>query len=131
MEKAGSWLKYLFPVILIYNMCDTITYLLSLIILTDIQRPSANIVRSMVMLVINYVEVILEIAFLYFMASGGVTTFYQASLLGIFGERTEELSHYSTVDYSFKYINVGIRFFFISLVFGYLANHMKQRKFRS
>ena len=127
----GKGLKYIFSVILIYNMADTVTYLLCLIVLTDIQSPSANIVRSMVMLVINYAEVIFETAFLYCMAGGGTVTFYAAALLGIFGGEVKEPSSYGMVHESFKYINIGIRFFFLSLVFGYLANHMKQRKFRS
>ncbi len=127
----GNWFKYIIPILLIYNMWDTISYLLCLIVLTDIQRPSANIVRSMLMLVINYVEVIFEAAFLYCLASGGKVTFYAASLLGIFGEEVKGLSVYGAVDESFKYINMAIRFFFVSLVFGYLANHMKQRKFIS
>ena len=127
----GNWFKYIIPILLIYNMWDTISYLLCLIMLTDIQRPSANIVRSMLMLVINYVEVIFEAAFLYCLASGGKVTFYAASLLDIFGEEVKGLSVYGAVDESFKYINMAIRFFFVSLVFGYLASHMKQRKFIS
>lgn len=30
-----------------------------------------------------------------------------------------------------EYLNTGIKFFFISLAFGYFVNHLKQRQFRS
>ena len=36
-----------------------------------------------------------------------------------------------TSDYVFTLVNNGIRFFFITLMFGYFADHMHQRKFRS
>lgn len=48
--------------IIVYNLLDTVTYLLSLMFLADIQRPSANVSRSLVMLVVNYIEVEFDVA---------------------------------------------------------------------
>lgn len=36
-----------------------------------------------------------------------------------------------TVDYILGYLNIGLKFFFITMVFGYFAGHMKQREFKS
>lgn len=124
-------MKYLFIGLMLYNMCDTITYLLALIIMADIQRPSANIIRSLIMLFVNYIEVSLEIAFLYLMYYGNVS-FSKAVEFGMLGtEIYAEGFPKSLIDYCFYYGSIGIRFFFVTLVFGYFTNHMKQRKFRS
>ena len=37
----------------------------------------------------------------------------------------------SLVNLSLQYANMGIKFFFVSLAFGYFANHLHQRKFVS
>lgn len=131
MNAAGNWLKYIVPCLLVYHMADTITYLLNLIFLTDIQRPSANVVRSMIMLLINYLEVAFEMAFLYFMVYGKRVILNEALAFGLLGETAEGAAFNVVVDNAFRYANIGVRFFFVSLVFGYLANHMKQRKFKS
>ena len=114
-------------VILIYNMCDTVTYLLVLILMSDIQRPSANIIRSMILLFVNYMEVSFEMAFLYYQKYK--VLFREAVLFGILGQGMDIKSK-SFTDYLFVYAGEGLRFFFVSLVFGYFATHMKQRRFR-
>lgn len=119
-----------FPIIVIYNISDTVTYLLSLIILADIQRPSANIIRSMIMLFVNYIEVSLGMSFLYFIYHGKTFMFFEMVSNGIFGMEEETVMN-SSWDYIFSFVDSGIKFFFITLVFGYFANHMHQRKFRS
>lgn len=126
------WGGILFCALVIYGMSDTITYLLTLIVMADIQRPSANIMRSMIMLFVNYIEVAMDMALLYWIYYRNVFTlhFKDAILFGVLGERqTDRLV--TVTDYLWRYVDPGIRFFFISLVFGYLATHMKQRKFRS
>lgn len=119
-----------FSALTIYAMCDTMTYLLTLIVMADIQRPSANIIRSILMLFVNYMEVSLDMTWLYWLTYRSRLSIWNALLYGILGERQIE-TYAAAVDYIWPYINAGIRFFFISLVFGYLANHMRQRKFRS
>lgn len=123
-----------FPFIIIYHICDTITYLVVLIVMTDIQRPSANLIRSMIMLFVNYVEVSMGMAYLYFIYNvihnKQILSFYELTAFGVLGIRAED-GMTSCGDYFFVFADAGIKFFFITLVFGYFANHMHQRKFRS
>lgn len=125
--NTGFWLV---PCLIIYNMCDTITYLLVLILMSDIQRPSANIIRSIIMLFINYIEVSLDLAVLYIWYYNGRISVREAVAFGILGDQINS-TLYLSGEYIFLFISKGIRFFFISLVFGYLANHMRLRKFKS
>lgn len=121
---------YVFPLITMYNMLDTITYLLALIIMADIQRPSANVIRSMIMLLVNYIEVSLGMSYLYFAYYKQATSLGEALAFGVLNLSAENQLT-SWIGYLFVYVNTGIKFFFITLVFGYFANHMHQRKFRS
>lgn len=122
--------EVVFPVVIIYNLSDTITYLLTLIIMADIQRPSANIIRSVILLFVNYIEVAFDIAFLYYLKYSEGILFREAAVFGLLG-MSADIKLVSIGDYLFICLHTGIKFFFISLVFGYFANHMRQRKFRS
>lgn len=128
------WVRMiLFPIIIVYGISDTITYLLTLIIMADIQRPSANIIRSLIMLLVNYAEVSVGIAYLYFVyyRDRVALSLSEAVRFGILGMASNKVKMNYWIDDVFLYTGVTIRFFFASLVFGYFANHMKQRKFRS
>lgn len=122
-----------FSGVVIYSISDTVTYLLTLIIMADIQRPSANIIRSMIMLLVNYIEVSLGMAYLYFMSYKDAVSLRlnEAVQFGVLGIASNKAKMNCWIDDAFLYTGVIIRFFFASLVFGYFANHMKQRKFRS
>lgn len=123
----------LFPFIIIYHMCDTVTYLLALMVMADIQRPSANIIRSIIMLFVNYIEVSLGISFLYYLYyanCGRNLPFMEAIAFGILGIGKGG-NPVSRMDYIFTFMEAADNFFFITLAFGYFANHMHQRKFRS
>lgn len=123
-------LKWILIFLTLYCLLDTLTYLLLLIIMSDIQRPSANIIRSIIMLFINYIEVGGEFAFLY-------TIFYkidflQALELSFLGKEiylADSINPY--IDFLLNIGRSGVKFFFTTLVFGYFFSHMKQRKFRS
>lgn len=122
-----------FPFIVVYHMCDTVTYLLALMVMADIQRPSANIIRSMIMLFVNYIQVSFGISFLYYLyyaKCGWTIPFMEAIAFGILGIR-ENSNLVSGADYTFTFVEAASNFFFITLAFGYFANHMHQRKFRS
>lgn len=121
--------------IMIYMMLDTLTYLLVLIIHADIQRPSANIIRSLTFLFINYVEVSLEIALLIWLENSHDIKVVQ-------GIRAAFLPDVFLPDIMDKgvglvgnivpvYLNYGVKFFFISLAFGYFAGNLRPRKFVS
>lgn len=121
----GRCLQFL-QVLIIYSMADTLTYLLSLIIMADVQSPSANIIRSCILLFVNYLEVSVDMAFLCFTLFQNQKISVQNALaFGILGENLENNN------VLLSYGNAGIKFFFLSLVVGYFAGHMKQRRFRS
>lgn len=112
-----------------YMMVDTITYLLLLIILADIQKPSANVIRSMILLFLNYLEVSLDISAIYFLHNYNALKVSDAVRIGIL-EDTVELKD-SWINTALEYTNAGVKFFFMTIAFGYFANHLRQRKFRS
>ena len=123
-SKMRWWINGL----IIYFLCDTITYLILLIILSDIQRPSANIIRSIILLFVNYIEIGGEFAFLY--ASFYHITFFEALKASFLGIEINNPVH-PIIDFILKFSSTGVKFFFTTLVFSYFISHMKQRKFRS
>lgn len=119
-------------VIVVYFMLDTITYLVLLIVLSDIQRPSANVIRSMIFLLINYLEVSLDIAAIFYIRNFPHIRFTTAVQFGIMPDFVNEESIAGCVlTGPLLYVNSGIKFFFMTLAFGYFANHLRQREFLS
>lgn len=112
-----------------YMMADTITYLLLLIILADIQKPSANVIRSLILLFVNYLEVSLDISAIYFLHNYNTLKVRDAIRLGIL-ENDVKLK-VSWVNTALEYTNACVKFFFMTIAFAYFANHLRQRKFRS
>ncbi len=121
---------YVCIILSLYCMFDTITYLLMLILMVDIQNPSANLIRSLILLFVNYIEVSLESTFLYYYFYAGKVGMKQALVFGLWGERAGE-SIYLWKEYILVGLNTGVRFFFVTLALGYLMGHMRQREFRS
>lgn len=113
----------------IYFMADTITYLLILILLADIQKPSANIIRSLILLFLNYLEVSLDSAVICYLCNKGGVTVADAVRFGLLDKEINAVSLEMNV--YLDYVNAGMKFFFTTLAFGYFANHLHQRKFRS
>lgn len=108
----------------VYALMDTVTYLLALIILADIQRPSANRIRSMLMLGINYIEVSMDMAILYYVTSYGKVRILEAVTYGLIGE-------YAVKPYLIiRILNSSVNFFFLTMAFGYFSNHLRERRFR-
>ncbi len=128
ISPIAIYLELIFSFIIIVCLVDTVTYLLVLIILSDVQRPSANITRSLIMLFVNYFEISGDLAFLYYIHYD--VRFRQALTFGFLGENTI-FSFERSWDYLFITLNKGLKFFLVTLVFGYFFNHMHQRKFRS
>lgn len=120
-------------VIVVYSLVDTVSYLLSLIVMADIQRPSANVIRSCILLFVNYIESSLDMVFLYYLNfRQKENVLQQAVRFGFLGDEGMIVSEgMHTVDYILGYLNIGLKFFFITMVFGYFAGHMKQREFKS
>lgn len=118
--------------IVLYLMLDTITYILVLILMADIQSPSANIIRSMILLFVNYVEVASDMAFLYYCYYRGEVRFRNALAFGFFGELSVGIEKMESLwEYVLWGGNIAVGFFFITLALGYFMGHMRQRKFRS
>ncbi|MDE6845904.1 MAG: hypothetical protein K2J99_09075 [Lachnospiraceae bacterium] len=98
-----------FPFLIIYYMCDTVTYLLALMVMADIQRPSANLIRSIIMLFVNYIEVSFGISYLYYLhcaEDGRIILFYKAIAFSILGIR-EENGLASGADYIFTFMRAA------------------------
>lgn len=118
--------------LLLYNMADTTTYLISLLVMADIQKPSANIIRSLLLLLLNYMEVSLDATALYLLQyrDRGVT-FLKALEPGLTGGTLSGIEMATVSDYLLHYGNMALKFFFVTMAFGYLSGHMRQRQFRS
>lgn len=128
---ADKSVRLVIAVILCYEMLDTVTYLLSLIFLSDVQKPSANIIRSLLMLVLNYVEVSLTLAYMFYYIFPNVSEIKKAIDFGFFNNRDETIILSGWKEYLLVYSSEGVRFFFLTVAFGYLAGHLKQRNFRN
>lgn len=123
-----SWI-HLVSFCLFYSMADTVTYLLGLLMMADIQKPSANVIRSLLLLFLNYIEVSLEMTYFYYIYGSGMK-FKKALAFGVLGEGTDRIVMSAVPDMIIGYTNTGLKFFFLTVVFGYLVQHMRQRKFR-
>lgn len=123
-----AYFEVVFKRIIIIFLIDTVTYLLVLIIMADIQRPSANLIRSMIMLLLNYIEISCDLAFLYYIHYD--VRFREALAFGFLGEKIIDGLNTAT-DYLLVTANAGLKFFLITLVFGYFFNQMREREFRS
>lgn len=120
--------------VIYYDLIDTVTYLLSLLLMADVQRPSANVIRSMLLLLFNYIEVSLEMTCLFYCQYRERNMdFLHALEPGLLGSMPMNIECEMQLagDYILFYGNVALKFFFITLMFGYLAGHMRQRQFRS
>jgi O-acetyl-ADP-ribose deacetylase (regulator of RNase III) len=126
--ESPVWITRFFIAVIVYDLLDTVTYLLSLLLHADIQRPSANITRSLIMLVVNYIEVQLEIAAIYYFINR-----INEVVISI-REAITILTNMESLKNSYLWleqVSKGINFFFLTVVFSYLSSHMRMRKFRT
>jgi O-acetyl-ADP-ribose deacetylase (regulator of RNase III) len=114
--------------IIVYDLMDTVTYLIALMILADIQRPSANVCRSLLMLIVNYIEVELDIVAIYYFINflGEDKKSWMDILNYIMGIQNET----NTIQW-LAFVNGGIQFFFLTIALSYFINHIRLRKFRT
>lgn len=122
-----EWVNIILLCIIGYDLLDTVTYLLSLMLFADIQRPSANVSRSLIMLVVNYIEVELDMACVFVLIRNIQNDFQPMStvLEFLIGDKGAELSK------CLNWANSGIKFFFLTIVLSYFSSHMRLRKFRT
>lgn len=127
----GSGSENFFAGVICFNLLDTVTYLIVLIVMADIQKPSANVIRSLILLAFNYLEMAFGMAYLYYLQYRNDGMIYREALkIGLVGG--EEMAMVNSIfEYILFYANTALKFFFVTLVFGYLVGHMRQRKFKS
>lgn len=128
--SSNIFLKTGIVVFMTYNLVDTVTYLMSLIVLADIQNPSANVIRSLLMVLMNYIEVALEMAVISHIWMTNRIKIAQMVAYCLMGIDTDACIENIT-NIWFLGMNSCIKFFFVTLAWGYFANHLRQRKFRT
>lgn len=131
-------LKIAAIVISIYLLMETITYLSKLVFLSDIQNASANILRSILLLFFNCVEVNLSFAFLY--KSFNVLSKVKNNGIEI-TRTTIDYLHFScvnstsipinTVGKTLVCIQMAVQFYVITIVLAYFIGNFKKIKFNS
>ena len=119
-------------VVIFYNLLDTVTYLIVLLVMADIQNPSANVIRSLILLVFNYLEIAFGLAYFYYLNYRNIGILYREALrMGLLGGEINGIEINTMYEYFLLYSNTVLKFFTVTLVFGYLIGHMRQRKFKS
>lgn len=114
----------------LYFQMETVIYLLSLMILADVQKPSANAIRSLFLLGINYIEMVFDISLIYYIMYHDRVNLHGAVSFGFFGTENFDLPLMSWPHTGILVLNSTIKFFYLSLAFGYFSVHLRQRRFR-
>ncbi len=107
-----KWVLNVMCVLVAYSMLDTLRSLLSLIFLTDLYGPSANPMRTLILLIFNYLEMKFGIALFYYVIFWKEIKFVQAldySFLGRVVENQELMRFELRI---VEYSKCGIEFFF-------------------
>jgi len=120
---------YIFTGISVYLMSETLIYVAKLLFLSDILNPSANSIRSIFFLFINYLEINFSFAFLYrfndcFSKNGVVQSLYASF------EHSAQIPC-NVIGMSLVIIQNCITLYFIGIVFTYFVNSFRTRKFNS
>lgn len=121
--------------ITIWVMADTVTCLLALIFLADIQGPSANQLRSLILLIFNYLEMVFGLSLFYYLYCHCEYTelkigFWNALDYGVLGAVHSAVKISSTFRI-IEYAKSGTNFLFMALAFGFFSAHLKQRSYLS
>lgn len=124
-----KWILYVLCSLIAYIMLDTITYLMSLIFLVDIVGPSANRLRTIILLIFNYMEMILGIALFYYVHYWGEINIFQALDYSVLGKTLYQTEKMTFVLRAIEYSREGIKFFFLVVTFAFFLSHLKQREF--
>lgn len=130
LAYPGSWILNLGCGICAFVMADTVTYLLSLVFLADIQEPSANELRTLILLIFNYLEMITCTAVFYYACLWDKISFGAALDYSVFGN-IYELEAYNGILRGITYTKYGVDFLFVALSFAFIVGHLKPRRFLS
>lgn len=75
-------------------------------------------------------EVSLDMACFYYIRHSGRVSFWEAVEFGVLDKTALEGAAANIPDIIITYGNTALKFFFLTLVFGYLVQHMHLRRFR-
>lgn len=129
--SSNKLLQILMAVSIIF-LLDTVTYLLTSVLLVDIQRPSSNIIRSLILLFVNYMETQLDLSFImysFYQIKNIELTFWDV-LTFVFVDQTV-LGKCGETIYVFSYTRGCLEFLFITFAFSYFLNYIHPKKFSS
>jgi len=112
----------------VYLMLETLVYAAKLLFLSDIQNPSANGIRSILLLFANYLEINISFAFLYkfykcFPNGGRIDSLYAA-----FEHSSQVPNQLGKIFVCFQNV---ITLYFIGVVFTYFVNSFQSKKFNT
>lgn len=136
LESIGEgWLEnntgilYVMCGVVAYFMIDTITCLMALIFLTDLYGPSANRLRTIILLIFNYVEMLFGIALFYYVYFWNNITIWKALDYSIIGNTAGIQGNMSVMLRIIMYSKTGIDFFFVVMTFAFFVSHLRHRDF--
>lgn len=126
-EQMSDHIKTFTGFVVIILMLETFVYILHLIFLADIQNPSANVYRSIILLFTNYIELTFGFAFLYNIYKALDQTSIKISICFAFTNSNANIVN----DIGFILVSVQsvIMVIFSGLIFAYFVNNFKQREF--
>ena len=105
----GSGPEDFFAGVICFNLLDTVTYLIVLIVMADIQNPSANVIRSLILLAFNYLEMAFGMAYLYYLQYRNEGMIYREALkIGLVGGE-EMVMVNSIFEYILFYANTALK----------------------
>lgn len=119
--------NYVILVFILGTMVETIMYVLRLIFLADIQNPSANIYRSIILLFENSIQLIFGFAFLYNFS--GVIKDSSIIKCICFAFTRNNADIINNTGFILSSIQSSVSFIFVGLIFAYFVSNFKQLKF--
>lgn len=138
-DYLSNEFKIVFLILFIAFMFETILKLVGLIFLNDIQSPSANVYRSIICILINYIEVNLEFAYIYKFfklltvqnSLGGQAKPVKDSYEILYYSLTKSFEMPASLLGKFVVcLQNGVSLFFVGVVMVYFINNFKGKKFK-
>lgn len=126
-KQLSYQIKIFWGIVVIIFMIETFIYILNLIFLADIQNPSANIYRSIILLFTNYIELTFGFAFLYNLFEVLEQTNIKKCICFAFTNSNANIVN--DIGYILVSIQSVIMVIFSGLIFAYFVNNFKQREF--
>ncbi|MCI2778606.1 macro domain-containing protein [Clostridium perfringens] len=120
----NSSLKYIISFIASYLLVGTLVYVTKLLFLSDILSPSANIIRSMILLMFNYIE--MNFYFAYFYSITEKCGRMKSLIIAL-----ENSGATKNISIIIQCIQKFVMFYFLGIILVYFINNLKPREFNS